>query len=325
MTLSRLQSLELRAVDGFASADELSELGASPEALDAAREPGGLLREALLPASTPALVDAVMATLEIDEPARLALVSALAVDRAPELADAVMAQLGVAEWDSRLLADALGGGPAPELADAVFAQLGLADPSAGLLAALLADDAPELADDVMAQLGFDDLAFAGLRDALAAPRGPDLWGAVSASLDLDDDAAAAAAWPADRDALRAALADPAGAPDLRDAVMVRLGLEQPVLRLPVGANASPAAAPRSWGFAGVALAAAAALLLVFTRPVAPESDAVMAVQLSAINNVEIEELSVSEDAMVQLLQFDENAPTIIFIEDLGSDEEGATL
>jgi hypothetical protein len=310
MPLTRQEHLELLATDGLADAAALAALPGFDVA--AARRPGRLLADALAAPAGLELADGVLAALGIADPGAGLLGEALRAD-APELADGVLAALGIADPGAGLLGEALRA-DAPELADDVLAALGIADPGAGLLGEALRADAPELADDVLAALGIAD-ARVDLRGALHAGPAPALWDAVAADLGIEADPDALPGWPADADLVRAALVDPRGAPDVAGPVMARLGLERPVRR----------AAPRSYGFAGVALAAAAALLLVFTRPLAPLSEAGLALQLSPINQVEIEELSASEGAMVQVLQFDENAPTIIFIEDLGGDAEGATL
>ncbi|RME27999.1 MAG: hypothetical protein D6798_03390, partial [Deltaproteobacteria bacterium] len=53
----------------------------------------------------------------------------------------------------------------------------------------------------------------------------------------------------------------------------------------------------------------------------------LAFELAPINHVDIEELSAGDEVMVQVLQIDENAPTIIYIDELGppGDDGGTTL
>jgi hypothetical protein len=90
------------------------------------------------------------------------------------------------------------------------------------------------------------------------------------------------------------------------------------------------AARRPW-LAGVAgLAAAAAALVIALGPWGGETAAPYDYELAAVNTVEIEDISVGDDAIVQVLQFEDDAPTIIFIdvlaEPLSDDgDEGATL
>jgi hypothetical protein len=77
--------------------------------------------------------------------------------------------------------------------------------------------------------------------------------------------------------------------------------------------------------------AAAMLLFFFTgNPLVPVAEGPVAFHISAVNDVDIEELSTGSGTEVVVLKFDADAPTIIFIEtaDEGStpsDEGGATL
>ena len=72
-------------------------------------------------------------------------------------------------------------------------------------------------------------------------------------------------------------------------------------------------------------ATAAALLLSF--PSAPTGGGLaMMVDLSPVNHVQIEDISSdSPDALVSVMQFDDDAPTIIFIDEAPAEDEGATL
>ena len=79
---------------------------------------------------------------------------------------------------------------------------------------------------------------------------------------------------------------------------------------------------------GVVAMAAAALMAVVGAGVA--TDPGYAYELAAVNEIEILDMSVSEEAMVQVMQFEANAPTIIFIDvaDEPSEadgDEGTTL
>ena len=74
--------------------------------------------------------------------------------------------------------------------------------------------------------------------------------------------------------------------------------------------------------------AAAALMAVVGAGVA--TDPGYAYELAAVNEIEIPDMSVSEEAMVQVMQFEADAPTIIFIDvaDEPSEadgDEGTTL
>ncbi|MCK6505207.1 hypothetical protein L6R53_17710 [Myxococcota bacterium] len=326
--LDPAQALELRAADGLASGDELAQLrslGVDPMAFAPVRS---LLTQALAPSSAPDLADAVMARIDgAADAAHRALVedlrAALDGGPAPELADDVLMLLDLADDQPghalrALLADE--DGPRAELADGVLSAAGLQDGAVGpaLRALLDGGDAPDLADDVMAALGLAeaDAVGAHLRQALAAPA-PDLSGGVMAALGLA---------AAERDG------DDDGDEDQDEG-----GAE--VIALPVAPRpaAAPAAvAPRlarpaaansdtTWRFPAVALAAAAALLLFFTgapSSVAPDQ---LAFELAPINHVDIEELSTGDEVMVQVLQMDENAPTIIFIDELSEDDGGIPL
>jgi hypothetical protein len=155
---------------------------------------------------------------------------------------------------------------------------------------------------------------------------PDVSGAVMAELGLDAPAS-----------LGDLLREEAGpAPDLWPAIAGEIGVED------TGVNTPDATAPRPdaevirfeqrWAFPAVGMAAAAALLLFFGGTTPPVSDESLAFELSPVNHVEIEELTSFEGAMVQVMQLDEHAPTIIFISELEDPgptdldgEEGTTL
>jgi len=80
---------------------------------------------------------------------------------------------------------------------------------------------------------------------------------------------------------------------------------------------------------GALVAAAAALLLFFQSGPAPVDAGPY--EFAAVNQIEIEDLQAGPDAMVQVFQAEENAPTIIFLEPLdeveptASEGGGATL
>lgn len=252
-----------------------------------------------------------------------------AAGASPEVAGSTLAALDLDEAGG--LGALLRGeaGEAPDLADAVLQRAGLSEVHTPVGSALrdAAGAAPDVAGDVLAALQADepDLG-AALRDAAGSP--PDVAGGVLAALGLDEPA------PEVGDALRTA-AGPA--PDLGgrvQEVVQPAPASLPPAALPPAALA-PAANQRRPGWpvwsgiaaAGVALAAAA---LLFVTPGTTNSLAPVSYELAAVNEVEIEDLTIGEEAMVQVLQFEEDAPTIIFVDvlddDLPVDEgEGATL
>ena len=285
--LDRREELELRAADGLASSDELAQLRALGVDPAAFAPLRDLLTQALTPASMPDLADAVMA--QVDPQAARAH-QALAQD----------------------LRSALDAGPSPELADDVLMLLDLADDQTGhALRDLLAPRSSQvgaaqldLADAVLAatHLEDDDLAPA-LRALLDAGEAPDLSDDVMAALGIADADAVGSH-------LRQALAAPAAEALVAPPVAVR----------PVAANSDT-----TWRFPAIALAAAAALLLFFTGTPSPTSPELLAFELAPINHVDIEELSTGDEVMVQVLQMDENAPTIIYIDELSADDGGMPL
>lgn len=325
--LDRSDDLELRAADGLASPDELRQLqaqGVDPAAFSPVRT---LLIEVLTPTASPDLADAIMSRL--DAPATAAhqalvadLRAALDAGPAPELADDVLMLLDLADdQPGPSLRDLLAsGGEEVELVDDVLAASHLQDASlAPALRALLdAGDAPDLSDDVMAALGIAEADEVGahLRQAMSAPA-PDLAGDVMAALGLA---------PAERDEDEDEQDQDSGGAEV-------IALPAAPRAAPAASAIAPAAPARpvaantdtTWRFPAVALAAAAALLLFFTgapSSVAPDQ---LAFELAPINHVDIEELSTGDEVMVQVLQMDENAPTIIFIDELSEGDGGIPL
>lgn len=152
---------------------------------------------------------------------------------------------------------------------------------------------------------------------------PELWGRVAHAIGLADPEAVPGWQPA---LLAEAVRAEAGAVDVADAVMSRVR--------PAAATA-PAPEPfwRRW-FQGLSLpalgmATAAALVLLFPRAPAPGAGLTIPFEVGAVNHLTIEDMSTGPDAMVQVLQFDADAPTIIFIDEapvaLNGAGEGATL
>jgi len=285
----RRQQLELRVADGLASAAEVEEL----LALEAQPDELLLLHDELGALLRPAWV--------------------------PDLADAVMQELGMAAADEpgrQLLRELLDGGAAPELAADVLRTVGLDDVDAqradGLVRALLdGGSALELADPVLVSLGLStELSrHQALGQALRAHQAaehPDLADAVMVALGLHDASASGSQDESDDDELAPVVwLTPAAAtpPAHRRAGLLGAGL----------------------GFPAVALAAAAALLLFFSSAPVGSSPDQLAFELSPINHVDIEDISSGDQVMVQVLQLDDdNAPTIIYIDELDDTDEGGT-
>jgi len=216
------------------------------------------------------------------------------------------------------------GGPEVELAGAVVRETGLADPSLALKAALAVDVQIDVVDAVLGELGLEDG-----------------WSAIHAGLQIDDaeipdlvDAVMVEAVGGVPD-LGGLLRDAAGpAPDLADAIMAELAIGAPAaVDSPTPDSPTPDNVVRlrpRWAQVGMVMAAAAALLLVVSG--GPEGGGVdqddVAWELSPVNELDIEEME--SDAMVQIFQFDEGAPTIIWVDemddiDLFGDEEGVAL
>lgn len=162
---------------------------------------------------------------------------------------------------------------------------------------------------------------AGLSEALAEGRGRvDVWPAVARRLGVDPEAVPG--W--DGALLREAVVTEAGRVNVTPAVLdaVREPSRARVLTLEVPAWRRWL---QSWSLPAFGLATAAALLLSFPAS-SPDVPGAMSFRVSPVNHVQIEDISTdAPDAMVQVLQFDEDAPTIIFIEEVPAGDEGATL
>ncbi len=228
------------------------------------------------------------------------------------------------------------------LREALVFEAGAVDVSDGVMGALELDDVllsafadgqldPARREQVAARLSRDADAralvgaFAGIsaevREAVSLERGPapSLWPQVARQIGVDPELVPG--W--DGALLAEAVRAEAGAVDVVPAVLAAV---RPRERAP--AAAEPSGLMRwlqSWSLPAFGLAAAAALLLSFPTS-APESDGALSFRLAPINHVQIEDISTdSADAMVQVLQFDEDAPTIIFIEEVPAGDQGATL
>lgn len=160
-----------------------------------------------------------------------------------------------------------------------------------------------------------------LREGLAREAGPapDLWAPIARAIGVADPEAVPGWQPA---LLAEAVRAEAGSVNVVEAVMARVR--------PAAAT-EPAPLP-FWRrlFQGISLpalgmATAAALVLLFPRPPAPGVGVAFTFDVAPVNHVAIEEISAGPDAMVQVLQFDQDAPTIIFIDEAPGAGEGATL
>lgn len=161
---------------------------------------------------------------------------------------------------------------------------------------------------------------ASVSEAVASERGPapNVWPAVARSLGVDPEHVPG--W--NGAVLREAVLAEAGKVDVVPQVLDRV---QPAARAPVAAVSSWRRWLQAWSLPALGLATAAALLLSFPSFV-PDAPGAMSFRVSPVNHVQIEDISTdSADTMVQVLQFDEDAPTIIFIEEFPAGEQGATL
>ncbi len=237
----------------------------------------------------------------------------------PDVSDGVLQALG-ADTVPAGVALREAAGPAPELVGALLRTLHLAGSPEGVGAALrsAAGEPPDLAGRVLDELG-TSAPTVGRTLQAAAGTAPDVSEAVLGQLGLG---------PVTLD-VGDALGKAAGAaPDLwsavEGAVVARGGLEE-------GQETHPATRhPRTrvWPVLVAGALALAAAVLFYVSP-AEENAEPVSLELAAINEVEIEDLTVGDDAMVQVLQFEEDAPTIIFVdvpeEAPAAGTEGTTL
>ena len=192
----------------------------------------------------------------------------------------------------------------PELADGVLAALGLSTRPLDLSA----DATPELADSVLASLGLSTRPL-----DLSADATPELADSVLASLGLSTR-------PLDLSA--------DATPDLADGVLAAIGATAPdqtnvVPLFPVGAaKPAPPARARTWRrmVPAIAMAAAALFTLFVDGPWVEGSSPDFLYGLSSANRVEILEITTHGDAVVSFIQAEEDAPTIIFIDEGAEDE-----
>ena len=294
MTLDSLQLLCLQAADGELDAEGRAALLAAGEDPEAWSDLPSLVRDTLRVDDLPELADKVLAALGLVDEIP-AIQSALAVEGSPELADAVLGALGLDTGDQALRAALREGGEAgPDLATDVLQALGLAaeGPLLGeLLRTGLPEEEPDLADAVMVAIGAADQATPlGELLSTGAGQSPELWSGVAEALGLATEEAA------DSDATD----------------------EAPM------AAVVPLRPARRWsqlGAIGVAMAAAAALLLVVKGSPQGSSPTEMAFRLAPVNSVQFEDMY-SEAAMVQVIEQDDGGPTIIYIYEPPDEDAG---
>lgn len=218
----------------------------------------------------------------------------------------------------------------PSLAEAIMSALPHADLELSAFAdgQLEAEAAQRVAARVRAEpaaaatVGAFAQVSAGLTAALAEERGlaPDVWPGVARQLGWDPELVPG--W--DGQVLREAVLAEAGSVNVAPAVLdaIRPRAAAPVADEPVSAWR------RFWaGFALPSFGFATAAALLAVLPTAPPAGTVaLNVDVSPVNHVQIEEISSdAPDAVVSVMQFDEDSPTIIFIDEVPAEDEGATL
>jgi len=337
MELTRQELLLMRALDGLASPTELAELQVGSDELAEWQRDRAILRAALTdPLGPPDLandvmqglgvsdsleamrrvcavdiaheamrveiVDDVMTQLELDDgivPIRHNIQTAIMEEAGQlDVANAVMESLGEHSGEALgdLLRVGLEEGPSGDFAETVLSDLGVLDPSMQLSKVLQQEavearsQAPGIADAVMDQISGTatehDSELGALLQAEAGAA-PDLWAEIAAEIGVpvmaNDETEAAKLHLLD---------DAVKAPGMKDRI-----------RMPA-----------------VGFAAAAALLIGFSGMPSVQSDDDMIWGLSQVNEVEFEEINTDVDAVVQVWQFDENAPPIIYIDILETPE-----
>jgi len=342
MTLEHQQRLCMRAADGELTPAEAEALRADGVDVEAWVALPGLVRAALRPEVEVELVEAVLSATGLTDETPVVGPHLRDDEGHPELADEVLASLELEEVrvdiGAAVHAEA---GAAPELARGVLAEIGLDDADLGaplreeVASALAREDGEASARGVLDATGLSDPSMelgALLREALSAGEAVDLSHEVMASLGLESSDAGSL--------LAETLAEAAGpAPSLWEGLAGELGIDEvtepkaqeqvaaPVEVLPVR-PAATGSSTRRWergAFIGAGLAAAAALLLFVTQTEPTEAPELAALELSAVNQVEFEDIY--SEAMVQVIDAGDDAPPIIFIsepidDDLFEDEEG---
>lgn len=250
------------------------------------------------------------------------------------LGEDVASWLGLGEQVLDALRDDSG---APDLVGAIMARLEPEPDPEDLRLGAFSDGQLDAAAraEVSARLGRDPAARAELASLAAvsaalseavrieAGEAPPMWSRVAASLGLEPEAVPG--WqPA---LLREAVLAEAGQASVVDAVMAAVApVARPTASVPTPTVSAWRRLLDRFALPALGLAAAAALLLSF--PAAPPTGALPGVavfHVSAVNHVDIEDISSGQDAMVQVLKFEDDAPTIIFIDEVPAENEGATL
>ena len=173
--------------------------------------------------------------------------------------------------------------------------------------------------DVITGVDAPKLLAAGalLGDAVREEAGsvPALWERVLRGIEAE--------WQETGTLLREAVSEEAGEVHLADAVLARVARPetnlirlQPSRRTPAVPRARHGHRPFVERYLPtiVGMAAAAGFLIAFWTPVQP-SGRELAYDLSPVNRVQIEDISSDSDAMVEVLAFDDDSPTIIFIDE----------
>ena len=211
----------------------------------------------------------------------------------------LLANAGVdVEADSGLRAAlqvALGSSETPPIADAVMLRLGTATVPVGVAMAQELDEAPEVSSHVMAMLGSNETSTLDVAKAIYEEGGEpgSLWNGVATAIDVDPGVDLG-------ELLRAAVEHEAG---------------------PSNIEWMPKARPywKVGAATGVIFAMAAAVLL-WVQASVPNADVVAQQALDELpffeGPVEIESLDVGTANIAQVLQFDEDSPTIIFVGEL---------
>ena len=255
-----------------------------------------------------------------------------------------------------------------DIADAVLATI--EEPEAELSA--LADGevsvavrrrlAARLGEDVAARMLVSDFVETGrvlraaLRKEVSESGFEGVWQGVAEAIGLED-SEAVPGWEPVAELLREAVAFEAGSVDVTDRVMDSLGLTPAVEATPapeLKVAPEPERVPlRSFFPAALATGLAAALVLIWTSgpvepPAAENAPAAVAVNdfadtgleasegdayaFGEVNDAEIEDLEVAEDAMVHVFSLGDGSPTVIFLDEQAyeeelteEEEEGATL
>ena len=342
MTLEPQQRLCMRAADGGLTPAEAEVLRAEGVDVEAWAALPGLVREALRPEGEVELVEAVLSATGLSDDTPMVGPHLRDEHELPELTDDVLASLELAQGrvdiGAAVRAEA---GPVPQLARGVLDEIGLDDsdlsaPLRDEVAAALAHEDGEVGlRDVLDATGLADPSLEVgvlLREALSVDESVDLSDEVMARIGLES----VDAGPL----LAETLAEAAGPPPtLWDGLASELGLGEadevapsetaPVpLQVVPSAQTRPGTSVRRWergAFIGAGLAAAAALLLFVTQTDSTDAPELAALELSAVNQVEFEDIY--SEAMVQVIDVGDDAPPIIFIselidDDLFEDEEG---